>query len=169
MFAEARACAKPELRFGEGRLAKADRVPIRSGLPAPLGTTSMPMLDYQHRRMRCLSRRSLLAGLTAGTAVLAAGRTARAACALTAPQTEGPFFPTVVQDHDWDLTHVSGGSGRATGEVIEVTGGNFADLINIFISPITRARKHADPPAFSIHAVNRLAHGGHGGGIVRVV
>ncbi len=69
-----------------------------------------------------LSRRRLLAGLTAGTAVLAAGRMAEAACALTAPQTEGPFFPTAVRDHDWDLTHVSGGSGRAAGEVIEVTG-----------------------------------------------
>ena len=82
----------------------------------------MPMLDCQHRPVRCLSRRSLLAGLTAGTAVLAAGRTARGACALTAPQIEGPFFPTVIEDHDWDLTHVSGGSGRAEGEVIEVTG-----------------------------------------------
>ncbi len=80
------------------------------------------MLDCQRRPVRCLSRRSLLAGLTAGTVVLAAGRTAKAACALTVPQNEGPFFPTVVQDHDWDLTHVSGGSGRATGEVIEVTG-----------------------------------------------
>ncbi len=82
----------------------------------------MPMLDCQHRPARGLSRRSLLAGLTAGTAVLAAGRMAEAACALTAPQVEGPFYPTVVQDHDWDLTHVSGGSGRAEGEVIEVTG-----------------------------------------------
>ena len=82
----------------------------------------MPMLDCQRRPVRYLSRRRLLAGLTAGTALLAAGRTARAACALTARQTEGPFFPTVIEDHDWDLTHVSGGSGRAEGEVIEVTG-----------------------------------------------
>ena len=72
-----------------------------------------------HRR---LSRRRLLTGLTAGAALLATGRGARAACALTAPQMDGPFYPTAVQDHDWDLTRVSGGSGRAEGEVIEVTG-----------------------------------------------
>ena len=82
----------------------------------------MPMLDCRRRPVRCLSRRSVLAGLTAGTAVLAAGRTARAACALTARQVEGPFFPTVIEDHDWDLTYVSGGSGRAEGKVIEVSG-----------------------------------------------
>ncbi len=80
------------------------------------------MLDCQHRPVRPLSRRRLLAGLTAGTAVLVAGRVAEAACAVTASQVEGPFFPTVVRDQDWDLTHVSGGSGRAGGEVIEVTG-----------------------------------------------
>ncbi len=76
----------------------------------------------KHWLARGLSRRSLLAGLTAGTAILASGRMAKAACALTAPQGEGPFYPTIVQDDDWDLTHVSGGSGRAEGEVIEVTG-----------------------------------------------
>ena len=68
------------------------------------------------------ARRRLLAGLTAGAALIATGRAAKAACALTAPQIDGPFYPTAVQDFDWDLTRVSGGSGRAEGEVIEVIG-----------------------------------------------
>ena len=71
---------------------------------------------------RGLSRRSLLIGLTVGAATLAAGRAAKAACSLTPHQIEGPFYPVAVQDQDWDLTHVSGRSGRAEGEVIEVTG-----------------------------------------------
>ncbi|MEE8505163.1 MAG: protocatechuate 3,4-dioxygenase [Kiloniellales bacterium] len=71
---------------------------------------------------RHLSRRRLLTGLTAGVALLATGRGARAACALTAHQMDGPFYPVAVQENDWDLTRVSGGSGRAEGEVIEVTG-----------------------------------------------
>jgi protocatechuate 3,4-dioxygenase beta subunit len=69
-----------------------------------------------------LGRRRLLAGLTAGAALIATGRAAKAACALTAPQIAGPFYPVAVQDFDWDLTRVSGGSGRAEGEVIEVVG-----------------------------------------------
>ncbi len=69
-----------------------------------------------------LGRRRLLAGLTAGAALIASGRAAQAACALTAPQMDGPFYPVAVQDFDWDLTRVSGGSGRAEGEVIEVIG-----------------------------------------------
>jgi protocatechuate 3,4-dioxygenase beta subunit len=69
-----------------------------------------------------LARRRLLAGLTAGAALIATGRAAQAACALTAPQIAGPFYPVAVQDFDWDLTRVSGGTGRAEGEVIEVVG-----------------------------------------------
>ena len=69
-----------------------------------------------------LGRRRLLAGLTAGAALIATGRAAKAACALTAPQIAGPFYPVAVQDFDWDLTRVSGGTGRAEGEVIEVVG-----------------------------------------------
>jgi protocatechuate 3,4-dioxygenase beta subunit len=64
----------------------------------------------------------LLAGLTAGAALLATGRAARAACALTPTQTEGPFYPVAIGEDDGDLTRVSGGSGRAAGEVIEVSG-----------------------------------------------
>ena len=69
-----------------------------------------------------LARRRLLAGLTAGAALIAGGRAARAACALTAPQIDGPFYPVAIGEDDWDLTRVSGGSGRAEGEVIEVVG-----------------------------------------------
>ena len=69
-----------------------------------------------------LARRRLLAGLTAGAALIATGRAAKAACALTAPQMDGPFYPVAVQDFDWDLTRVSGRTGRAEGEVIEVVG-----------------------------------------------
>jgi protocatechuate 3,4-dioxygenase beta subunit len=61
-------------------------------------------------------------GLTAGAATLAVAKAAKAACALTAAQVDGPFYPTVIGEHDWDLTRVSGAAGRAEGEVIEVTG-----------------------------------------------
>ncbi len=69
-----------------------------------------------------LTRRHLLTSLTAGAALIASGRAARAACALTAPQIDGPFYPVAIPEDDWDLTRVAGGSGRAEGEVIEVTG-----------------------------------------------
>jgi len=69
-----------------------------------------------------LSRRNVLTGITAGAALLATSRAATAACTLTPRQMDGPFYPIAVQDQDWDLTRVSGGNGRAQGEVIEVTG-----------------------------------------------
>ena len=68
------------------------------------------------------SRRWALTALTAGAALVASGRVARAVCAPTPGQTEGPFYPNAIEDDDWDLTRVTGGSGRAEGEVIEVTG-----------------------------------------------
>lgn len=68
------------------------------------------------------SRRKVLTGLTAGAALVASARVARAACAITPGQAEGPFYPAAIEDFDWDLTRVTGGSGRAEGEVIEVTG-----------------------------------------------
>ena len=73
-------------------------------------------------RKRAIARRRVLAGLTAGATLLASGRVAKAACALTPLQTEGPFYPIAIGEDDWDLTRVAGGSGRAEGEVIEVTG-----------------------------------------------
>ena len=69
-----------------------------------------------------LSRRNILTGMIAGAALLATGRAAKAACALTPFQVDGPFYPLAIQDYDWDLTSVSGGTGRAEGQVIEVTG-----------------------------------------------
>ena len=75
-----------------------------------------------HLTQRRLGRRCLLAGLTAGAALIASSRAAKAACALTAPQVDGPFYPVAVEDFDWDLTRVSGATGRAEGEVIEVVG-----------------------------------------------
>lgn len=69
-----------------------------------------------------IARRNVLTGLTAGAALLASGWVAKAACALTPLQTEGPFYPVAIGEDDWDLTRVAGSSGRAEGEVIEVTG-----------------------------------------------
>lgn len=71
---------------------------------------------------RSLSRRNILTGMVAGAALVATGRAARAACALTPSQIDGPFYPQAIRDYDWDLTRVAGGPGRAEGEVIEVTG-----------------------------------------------
>jgi protocatechuate 3,4-dioxygenase beta subunit len=61
--------------------------------------------------------------LTAGAALLATGRIAAAACPAKTPlQPEGPFYPVAIGEDDGDLTRVAGGSGRAAGEAIEVTG-----------------------------------------------
>ncbi len=72
---------------------------------------------------QAVSRRRILTGLTAGAALLATGRIAKAACpAMTPAQPEGPFYPVAIGEDDWDLTRLAGGSGRAEGEVIEVAG-----------------------------------------------
>jgi protocatechuate 3,4-dioxygenase beta subunit len=69
-----------------------------------------------------ISRRCLVAGMAAGGVTLAAGA-ARAACALSAGQMDGPFYPlTLPSEQDVDLTQLASGTGRAAGEVIEVTG-----------------------------------------------
>ncbi len=73
-------------------------------------------------RKPAVGRRRVLAGLTAGAALLATGRAAKAACLRSPLQPEGPFYPVAFGEDDWDLTRVAGGSGRAVGEVIEVTG-----------------------------------------------
>ncbi len=72
---------------------------------------------------RALTRRSILGGLTVGLAAAAASRVAGAACGGNTPrQATGPFYPRVIKEADWDLTHVAGGTGRAEGSVIEVVG-----------------------------------------------
>lgn len=67
-------------------------------------------------------RRNIVTGIAGWAALLAAGRAAKAACALTPSQSEGPFYPLAIEDYDWDLTRVFSGTGRAEGEVIEVIG-----------------------------------------------
>jgi protocatechuate 3,4-dioxygenase beta subunit len=73
-----------------------------------------------------LSRRRLMGGLAAGAAVGAVGlvpaRAFAAACGPTPAQMTGPFYPLVAGEQDADLTRIAGASGRAAGEVIEVTG-----------------------------------------------
>ena len=68
------------------------------------------------------SRRNILTGMLVGAGAVATIRAAKAACALTPFQVDGPFYPQAIHDYDWDLTSVSGGTGRAEGEIIEVTG-----------------------------------------------
>ena len=69
-----------------------------------------------------ISRRVLVRGALASTATLALGNSSRAACLITPKQAEGPFYPEHVLETDWNMTKVLGGTGRASGEVIEVTG-----------------------------------------------
>lgn len=74
-------------------------------------------------KTRGLSRRGLIAGLGAGAATLAGARAAQAACALTATQVDGPFYPaTFREDYDWDMAHVNGQSDPAMGTMVEITG-----------------------------------------------
>jgi protocatechuate 3,4-dioxygenase beta subunit len=76
-----------------------------------------------------ISRRSLLgagAGMAAGLIAHKLGAEPAPADACsdpTAPQDEGPYYPTRDQpDEDMDLTRVRGRSGRAKGEIIYVRG-----------------------------------------------
>lgn len=62
------------------------------------------------------TRRGVLAGLAAGLAA----SPARALCVLTPAGPAGPFYPSELDESDWDLTRVGG--GRAEGRVIEVAG-----------------------------------------------
>lgn len=72
-------------------------------------------------RSQVVTRRGVLCGLGAGAVLAAGGRMALAACGVTPPQAEGPFYPVAIGEADWDLTQVGGGA-RAEGEVIEVVG-----------------------------------------------
>ena len=68
------------------------------------------------------SRRSVVIGLSSGA--LAIGSTDAAELLRPTPQeTFGPYFPVrTPPDHDFDLTRLPGRSGRALGQVIEVSG-----------------------------------------------
>ncbi|WP_162913312.1 protocatechuate 3,4-dioxygenase [Rhodospirillaceae bacterium SYSU D60014] len=58
-----------------------------------------------------------------GAVTLTTGRLAKAACRLTGYQIDGPFYPLALPpEQDADLTNVAGGSGRASGEIIEIIG-----------------------------------------------
>ena len=72
-----------------------------------------------------MSRRALVgAGLASAGLVVATGARAAQGRALTAESPMGPFFPlSVPSDSDADLTMIKGHSKRASGQVIEVTGG----------------------------------------------
>ena len=69
-----------------------------------------------------ISRRALVGGAVAGGINMLAENSVNAACLWTAKQAEGPFYPEEVSETDWDMTNVVGGTGRAFGEVIEVSG-----------------------------------------------
>ena len=75
------------------------------------------------KRKSAISRRALLGGAAAGAGVLAMGAAARAAACIGTPyQITGPFLPTVINDYDWDMTHVPGRRNRAEGRVVEIAG-----------------------------------------------
>lgn len=69
-----------------------------------------------------ISRRNVCSGLTVGIVALPAAL--RAETLRPTPQeTLGPFYPfSRPYDQDFDLTRITGRSGRASGEVIELSG-----------------------------------------------
>lgn len=71
-----------------------------------------------------LSRRAFGAALIGGATLVAGHRVlAQQGPRLTPESPMGPFFPVrIPADHDADLVQVAGRSGRAQGQVIEVTG-----------------------------------------------
>jgi protocatechuate 3,4-dioxygenase beta subunit len=71
-----------------------------------------------------LSRRDTLMGALTASVSSAVGRAqAQAKLAPTGQETLGPFYPVrAPTNHDQDLTHYPGKTGRAMGQVIELTG-----------------------------------------------
>ena len=70
-----------------------------------------------------VSRRFLLAGVAAGTGLLAARGGHAATLATTPQQTEGPFYPTSYPaDMDSDLVQVRGQAAQAMGTVLHLGG-----------------------------------------------
>src|SRR6185312_6756419 len=70
------------------------------------------------------SRRDAVMGALTASLSGAAGRAqAQAKLAPTGQETLGPFYPVrAPANHDQDLTHYPGKTGRALGQVIELTG-----------------------------------------------
>lgn len=89
-----------------------------------------------------ISRRRTLTVLSASALVACAARVegeeaaAGAPLMLTPSETEGPFYPTVINERDADLTRLAGRSERAAGQVIEVRG----RVLNRAGQPISGAR-----------------------------
>ena len=68
-----------------------------------------------------LDRRTVVVGLTVGA--MLQSQSAAAALHVTPQEMLGPFYPAhPLQDHDFDMTRVSGHRGRARGEIIEIVG-----------------------------------------------
>ncbi|MGN3975306.1 dioxygenase family protein [Tsuneonella sp. SYSU-LHT278] len=93
------------------------------------------------------SRRTFVAGAVGGAAI---GGPVLAQT-VTATSDMGPFFPASYRgETDADLTRVAGGSGRAQGQVIEVTG----RVLDRFGKPVSGARLDI----WQANAAGRYAH-----------
>ena len=78
-----------------------------------------------------IKRRSVLAGLVAGTLTLPFASIVRADCLVTGAQPEGPFYPIIsAGEQDNDLTRVAGRTTRAAGEIIRISGHVLNDSCN---------------------------------------
>ena len=72
---------------------------------------------------RMMTRRIFAGGLASSSLLIAGGAKALADRPATAESPMGPFYPMVrPADSDSDLTMVRGRTGKATGQIIEVTG-----------------------------------------------
>ena len=75
-----------------------------------------------------ISRREIMAGAIAAQTVAASGRALAESMTPkgllpTGQETLGPFFPVrIPPTHDQDLTHYPGKTGRAKGQIVELTG-----------------------------------------------
>ena len=78
-----------------------------------------------------IKRRSVLAGLAAGSLILPFASIVRADCLVTGAQPEGPFYPIIsAGEQDNDLTRVAGRTTRAAGEIIRISGHVLNDSCN---------------------------------------
>ena len=98
-----------------------------------------------------LSRRAALLGISSGFIVVASG--ARAQSKPTPSGDIGPFYPVGYRgDADNDLTLIRGRSGRALGEVIEVSG----RVLDVRGNPVSGAKIEV----WQANAAGRYSHSG---------
>src|ERR1700738_3798784 len=97
-----------------------------------------------------ISRRTVCIGLGAGAVVI--GSTDAADLLRPTPQeTFGPFFPVhTPQYHDFDMTRIPGRTGRASGQVIDLSG----RVLRTDGSIVKRARMEI----WQANAAGRYAH-----------